>query len=104
MKRISQETDAKLRVRGRFSGHLEGPRMQESDDPLQLCVSAPSEESHKRAQEMVEQKIDEQNFRVLSEMRKVRKSIYKNPKSNFVIPLESFFETQRFEISGVENP
>jgi hypothetical protein len=32
---------------------LEGPRMQESDDPLQLCVSAPSEESHKRAQEMV---------------------------------------------------
>ncbi len=53
MKKIASATDAKLRIRGVNSGHLEGPRMQESLDPLQLCISAPNDESMAKAQEMV---------------------------------------------------
>merc|ERR1712136_236182 len=39
MKAIAQQTDAKLRLRGRGSRFLEGPEQVESTDPLMLCVS-----------------------------------------------------------------
>ena len=34
----------------------------------------------------------------------IMKSIFEIPKSISLIPLESCFETQKFEISDVENP
>merc|ERR1719261_1882561 len=40
MKRIAESTGAKLRLRGRGSGFLEGPRQQESSDELMLCISS----------------------------------------------------------------
>jgi len=41
MKAIAEKTGAKLRLRGRGSGFLEGPEQREASDPLMLCVSAP---------------------------------------------------------------
>ena len=32
------------------------------------------------------------------------KSIFENPKSDFLIPLEYHFETPKFEFNDVENP
>jgi len=46
MKRIASETDAKLRLRGRGSGFLEGPERQEAPEHLMLCVSATDPESY----------------------------------------------------------
>jgi len=40
MKRIAQESGAKLRLRGRGSKFLEGPEQKESDDELMLCISS----------------------------------------------------------------
>jgi len=40
MKNISGESGAKLRLRGRGSGFLEGRDQKESDDDLMLCVSS----------------------------------------------------------------
>lgn len=40
MKRIAEESGAKLRLRGRGSKFLEGPEQQESMDDLMLCVSS----------------------------------------------------------------
>lgn len=40
MKRIAEESGAKLRLRGRGSKFLEGPQRKESDDDLMLCVSS----------------------------------------------------------------
>lgn len=40
MKAIAETTGAKLRLRGRGSGFLEGPEQVESVDELMLCVSA----------------------------------------------------------------
>lgn len=39
VKAIAADTDAKLRLRGVGSKFLEGPKNQESPDPLMLCVS-----------------------------------------------------------------
>ncbi|KAF4676018.1 hypothetical protein FOL47_006818 [Perkinsus chesapeaki] len=39
MKRIVKMSDAKLRLRGRGSGFLEGNLRQESNEPLHLCIS-----------------------------------------------------------------
>jgi hypothetical protein len=39
MKKIVRMTDAKLRLRGKGSGFLEGTQKQESHEPLHLCVS-----------------------------------------------------------------
>lgn len=41
VKAIVEKSWAKLRLRGRGSGFLEGPEQQESVDELMLCVSAP---------------------------------------------------------------
>mmetsp|Transcript_65471 Transcript_65471/g.211093 ORF Transcript_65471/g.211093 Transcript_65471/m.211093 type:complete len:337 (+) Transcript_65471:78-1088(+) len=41
MKEIAEHSGAKLRLRGRGSGFLEGPEQQESEDPLMLCISGP---------------------------------------------------------------
>ena len=49
MKRIVATTDAKLRLRGRGSGYLEGYNRMESPEPLHLCVSAPSKEGYDEA-------------------------------------------------------
>merc|ERR1712007_383793 len=43
----------KLRLRGRGSGFLEGPRKQESTDPLMLCVSSPDAESYQKAKVLI---------------------------------------------------
>jgi len=40
MKRIAANNGAKLRLRGRGSGFLEGPKNEEPEEPLVLCVSA----------------------------------------------------------------
>jgi hypothetical protein len=40
MKEINEKTGAKLRLRGRGSKFLEGPRQLESKDDLMLCVSS----------------------------------------------------------------
>ena len=49
MKRIVATTDAKLRLRGRGSGYLEGYNRTESPEPLHLCVSAPTKEGYEEA-------------------------------------------------------
>merc|ERR1712216_1012228 len=55
MKAIAENTGAKLRIRGRGSGFLEGPEKREaSDEPLMLCISATSQEGFDMAAEDVE--------------------------------------------------
>lgn len=49
MRRISEVTNAKLRVRGRGSGHLEGPDARESTDQLMCCISCPDREGYELA-------------------------------------------------------
>lgn len=43
MKQIYEVTGSKLRVRGKGSGHKEGPENEEAQEPLQFCISADSE-------------------------------------------------------------
>jgi hypothetical protein len=56
MKRIVKQAgyDAKLRLRGRGSGFLEGAQKQESQEPLHLCVSCKDYAGYKAAIEQVE--------------------------------------------------
>merc|ERR1711907_345520 len=55
MKTIAENTGAKLRIRGRGSGYLEGPAQTEaSDEPLMLCISAESREGFNNAVQDVE--------------------------------------------------
>jgi len=55
MKTIAENTGAKLRIRGRGSGYLEGPDQTEaSDEPLMLCISAESREGFEAAVQDVE--------------------------------------------------
>merc|ERR1712070_1284043 len=57
MKQIAQQTDARLRLRGRGSKFLEGPEQQESTDDLMLCVScqdkAGFDEAHRLVSELL---------------------------------------------------
>ena len=53
MKRIVKTTDAKLRLRGRGSGYLEGAAKVESPEPLHLCISCVSQQGYKQAAQMV---------------------------------------------------
>lgn len=53
MRQIAEETGAKLRVRGKGSGHLEGVAMKESTDPLMLCISCPEKEGYDQAKNAV---------------------------------------------------
>merc|ERR1712224_305147 len=55
MKAIVENSGAKLRIRGRGSGFLEGPdKCEASDEPLMICLSATSQEGFKSATEDVE--------------------------------------------------
>lgn len=49
MKHIVKQSDAKLRLRGKGSGYLEGPNKQESHEALHLCVSCTDEVGYKVA-------------------------------------------------------
>jgi hypothetical protein len=53
MKNIVARTDAKLRLRGRGSGYLEGLGRQESPEPLHLCVSCTSRRGYAEAARLV---------------------------------------------------
>mmetsp|Transcript_24403 Transcript_24403/g.64878 ORF Transcript_24403/g.64878 Transcript_24403/m.64878 type:complete len:405 (+) Transcript_24403:62-1276(+) len=53
MKAIAEASGAKLRLRGRGSGFLEGPEQRESSDELMLCVSAPDWECYQEAVRLV---------------------------------------------------
>jgi len=55
MKIIAANTGAKLRIRGRGSGFCEGPDQKEaSDEPLMLCISAPTHAGFDSAVEDIE--------------------------------------------------
>lgn len=47
------QSNVKLRLRGRGSGYKEGPQNRESEDPLHLCISAKNQESLKKASSLV---------------------------------------------------
>ena len=53
MKRIVKATDAKLRLRGRGSGYLEGAAKVESPEPLHLCISCVNAAGYKHAVQLV---------------------------------------------------
>merc|ERR1711920_477015 len=53
VKAIATRSGAKLRVRGKGSGFVEGPEQQESSDPLMLCVSAQDQVSYSKAKALV---------------------------------------------------
>ena len=53
MKRIVKATDAKLRLRGRGSGYLEGAAKVESPEPLHLCISCVNSSGYKQAVQLV---------------------------------------------------
>jgi hypothetical protein len=61
MKRIVKQAgyDAKLRLRGRGSGFLEGSQKQESQEPLHLCVSCKEYQGYRSAVDQVEQLLGE---------------------------------------------
>merc|ERR1719162_2005657 len=54
MKKIVQQTDAKLRLRGQGSGYFEGSGQKESSEPLQLCISCTNVEGYKVAVRLTE--------------------------------------------------
>lgn len=58
MKEIVARTDAKLRLRGRGSGYLEGLGRQESPEPLHLCVSCTSRRGYAEAARLVTELLD----------------------------------------------
>jgi len=49
MKKIVDVSGAKLRLRGKGSGYLEGPTKEESPEPLHLCVSSTSLDGYNAA-------------------------------------------------------
>merc|ERR1712110_1319366 len=53
MRRIAEQSGAKLRLRGRGSKFLEGPEQQESSDELMLCVSSQNKWGFDKAQSLV---------------------------------------------------
>jgi len=55
MKKIVQQTDAKLRLRGQGSGYFEGSGQKESSEPLQLCISCTNVEGYKTAVRLTEE-------------------------------------------------
>ena len=61
MKRIVKQAgyDAKLRLRGRGSGFLEGAQKQESQEPLHLCVSCKDVQGYRSAVRQVEDLLEE---------------------------------------------
>merc|ERR1711907_694324 len=69
VKAIAAATDAKLRLRGRGSKFLEGPEQKESEDPLMLCLTAPSSKAYKTAVTKVKDLLEQvyQEYREFSE-------------------------------------
>jgi hypothetical protein len=65
MKEIVARTDAKLRLRGRGSGYLEGLTRQESPEPLHLCVSCTTRHGYAEAARLVASLLE----RIYSEYR-----------------------------------
>merc|ERR1719506_238446 len=61
MRQIAEATTAKIRVRGKGSGHLEGPNNAESTDPLMCCISCPDTRGYEEAKVRVT-RIFEQMF------------------------------------------
>jgi hypothetical protein len=61
MRQIAEATNAKIRVRGKGSGHLEGPNNAESSDPLMCCISCPESRGYEEAKVRVT-RIFEQMF------------------------------------------
>jgi hypothetical protein len=61
MKRIVKQAgfDAKLRLRGKGSGFLEGALKQESQEPLHLCVSCKDVQGYRSAVRQVEELLEE---------------------------------------------
>jgi hypothetical protein len=58
MKEIVARTDAKLRLRGRGSGYLEGLTKTESPEPLHLCVSCTTRRGYVEAARLVSELLD----------------------------------------------
>lgn len=52
--RVKIQDLVKLRLRGRGSGFKEGPRQEESNDPLHLCVSSKYYQTYEKACELTE--------------------------------------------------
>eukprot|EP00929_Paragymnodinium_shiwhaense_P004032 TRINITY_DN10474_c0_g1_i1.p1 TRINITY_DN10474_c0_g1~~TRINITY_DN10474_c0_g1_i1.p1 ORF type:complete len:356 (+),score=71.43 TRINITY_DN10474_c0_g1_i1:100-1167(+) len=59
VKKIAEETGAKLRLRGRGSGFLEGPSKTESADPLMLCVSVLEAEYYSTVKRLVTELLED---------------------------------------------
>jgi len=59
MKAIAEASGAKLRLRGRGSGFLEGPEQIESSDELMLCVSAPDWAGYEEAVRLVKELLED---------------------------------------------
>jgi hypothetical protein len=70
MKKIVEATGAKLRLRGKGSGYLEGPLKEESQEPLHLCVSCTSMKGYNDAVQAVTEILEG----VYLEYKKFRKS------------------------------
>jgi hypothetical protein len=58
MKEIVARTDAKLRLRGRGSGYLEGLTKTESPEPLHLCVSCTTRRGYIEAARLVSELLE----------------------------------------------
>jgi len=58
MKNIVSQTDAKLRLRGRGSGYLEGLSRQESPEPLHLCISCTNKRGYHEAIRLVSELLE----------------------------------------------
>lgn len=71
MKEIVARTDAKLRLRGRGSGYLEGLNRQESPEPLHLCVSCTTRRGYAEAARLVSELLE----RIYVEFREFRSSL-----------------------------
>lgn len=59
MKKIVDVSGAKLRLRGRGSGYLEGPNKEESPEPLHLCVSCTTQDGYNSAVRAVSEILEE---------------------------------------------
>jgi len=75
MKAIAEASGAKLRLRGKGSGFLEGPEQQESMDELMLCVSATDSAGYQEAVRLVRELME----RVYDEYRAFCQKTGKTP-------------------------
>jgi len=113
MKRIVKQSgfDAKLRLRGRGSGFLEGAQKQESQEPLHLCVSCKDYLGYKAAVEQVEQLLHEvygeyQEYCAMRGQRfpeELGIAMHEHPLM-FHQPTTSVMESSGFLINGINTP